>query len=36
MTIQEDIFAELTAELITKIIREPGQGDQNEWLRLKL
>ena len=29
MTIQEDILAELTAEPITKIIGEPGQGDIN-------
>ena len=27
MTIQEDILTELTAEPITKIIGEPGQGD---------
>ena len=29
MTIQEDILAELTTELITKIIGEPRQGDIN-------
>ena len=27
MTVQEDILAELTAETMTKIIGEPGQGD---------
>ena len=29
MNIQEDILAELTAESITKLIGEPGQGDIN-------
>ena len=30
MTVQEYILAELTAEPITKIVGEPGQGDINK------
>ena len=29
MTIRKDIIAELTSELISKFIEEPGQGDIN-------